>query len=187
VFAVAAALLALTTAYWLPWIGTALEGSGSPRKADIAVVLGGDQFGNRILKGAELARGGYVPKVFVSGPSGNYGLYECELAIAFAVKRGFPQSLFICGRNETRSTRDEATVIVPELRRLGVKSFLLVTSDFHTRRAGRLFRAAAPDLQMTVVAAEDAEFHLDRWWQAREGRKAVVLEWSKTVATWFGM
>ncbi len=184
VFAALAAAVVATSAFSLPLIGTTLENSGPPKKADIAVVLGGDRFGNRVLKGAELARSGYVPKVWVSGPSGFYGLYECDLAIAFAVKHGFPESMFICGRNETRSTQGEAAVIVPELRRLGAKSFILVTSDYHTRRAGRLFRRAASDLEMHVVAAPDREFQLDRWWQSREGRKAILLEWGKTVAFW---
>ncbi len=184
--AVGLAILA-TSPYWLPTVGTSLEKFGEPHKADIALVLGGDRFGDRILKGAQLASSGYVPKVWVSGPSGNYGLYECELAIAFAVRHGFPESLFLCGRNDTRSTREEAAVILPQLRRLGVKSLLLITSDYHTRRAGSLFRAAAPDLQIGVVGSRDAEFQIDRWWEFREGRKTILLEWAKTIATWFGM
>src|SRR3974377_635087 len=122
--------------------GTSLEKAGPPHKADIAVVLGGDEFGNRILTAAELTRTGYVPRVLVSGPSGLYGYYECGLAIPFAVKHGWPESIFVPAPNDARSTREEAAALVPLMRRMGVRSFLLVTSDFHTRRAGNLFHAA---------------------------------------------
>jgi uncharacterized SAM-binding protein YcdF (DUF218 family) len=187
VFVALPILFAATSPFWLPRVGTSLEDSGQPRKADIAVVLGGDFFGNRILKAAELAREGYVPKVLVSGPSGQYSFHESDLAIPFAVKHGFPESLFVPAPNDTRSTRDEAVSLVPLLRRMGVHSFLLVTSDFHTRRAARLFRSAAPEMRVFAVAAPDAEFQLESWWKAREGRKSVFLEWTKTFATWLGM
>lgn len=172
---------------WLPLVGTSLEKAGPPHRADVAVVLGGDVYGDRILTAAELTRAGYVPKVLVSGPSGMYGFYECDLAIAFARKQGWPESIFVRAPNDARSTREETATLAPVLRRMGVRSFLLVTSDFHTRRAGNQFRAAAPDLTMYVVAAADKDFQLNRWWKAREGRKYVLLEWLKTVANWFGM
>jgi uncharacterized SAM-binding protein YcdF (DUF218 family) len=88
--------------------------------------------------------------------------------------------------NECRSTRDESYLFANELRRRGVKNYLLVTSNYHTRRAGRLFRAAAPDLPVAVVAAPDEDFNPDRWWHSREGRKTFVFEWLKTVAGWLG-
>lgn len=171
---------------WLPAVGTALVKAGPPHQADIAVVLAGDENGDRILKGAELVRAGFVPKVLVSGPK-LYNRYECDLAIEFAVKHGYPESMFIRNPNVTRSTRSEAATLVPEMRRMGVRSFILVTSDYHTRRAGRLFHAAAAELDMYVVAAPDTDFTLNQWWKSREGKKTVVLEWSKTVAALFGM
>lgn len=187
VCAVCVLVFALLSPLWLPLAGTLLEKAGPPHKADIAVVLAGDEWGKRILKAAELAQEGCVPKVLVSGPAGNYGLHESDLAIAFAVKHGFPESLFVPAPNDALSTREEVGDLAPVLRRMGVHTLDLVTSDFHTRRAGELFHGVAPDMQMYVVAAPDATFQLDRWWQSREGRKTVVMEWLKTFATWLGM
>ena len=186
IVAVLAVLVGLR-GWWLPFFGTALESSGPPVKADIAVVLSGDYFGHRILTGAKLARDGFVQRVLVSGPSGMYAFHDSELAIAFAVKKGYPESIFVPSPNDARSTRDEASVIVPVLRRMGVKSVLLVTSDYHTRRAGRTFRAAAPDLKIDTVSSPDEDFQLNRWWVSREGRKYVVTEWFKTVAERIGL
>jgi uncharacterized SAM-binding protein YcdF (DUF218 family) len=168
-------------------LGSYLVKAEPPKKADIALVLAGDAFGGRVLKGAELARQGYVPKVLVSGPSGSYDYHECDLAIAFAVKRGYPESYFLHLEHDARSTEEEARATVPELRRLRATRVLLVTSDYHTRRAGKIFRAEAPDLTFYAVSAPDRDFSATGWWRTREGRKVFLFEWQKTVAQWFGI
>jgi hypothetical protein len=48
-------------------------------------------------------------------------------------------------------------------------------------------RAAAPDLDVRVVAAPDEYFRADGWWRNREGRKIFLVEWLKTVANLLGM
>jgi uncharacterized SAM-binding protein YcdF (DUF218 family) len=172
---------------WLAALGDYLVKAGPPVKAEIVVVPAGDAFGNRILKAGELIRAGFAPYALVSGPSGEYGFYECDLAIPFAVRHGFPKEFFIRFPNQSRSTREEARDMVPELRRRGIHRFLLVTSDYHTRRAGRIYREIAPDLEMHVVAAPDRAFTAGGWWHTREGRKQFAFEWIKTVTSWVGM
>ena len=68
------------------------------------------------------------------------------------------------------------------MRRLGAHSFLLVTSDYHTRRAGSYFRPLANGMEMRVIAAPDEYFRWDSWWRNREGMKVFYMEWSKTLA-----
>ncbi|MBN8732637.1 MAG: YdcF family protein [Acidobacteria bacterium] len=162
-------------------LGAFLVQAGEPTKADVAVVLAGDWRGLRVLRGGELVKAGYVPVALVDGPLAHYGLYECDLAVPFAVKHGFPESAFLRFPIHGNSTDEEARLVVAELRRQGWKRFLLVTSNFHTRRAGRIFRKYIGDLQMTVVAAPDASFTVDGWWKSREGRKTFAFEWMKTV------
>ena len=184
-----AILLFLTRTVWLTALGDALIRADGPAKADIAVVLAGDQFGNRILTGGDLVRQGYVPAALVSGPP-YYGTAESDLAIAFAVRHGDPAQWFIGFPVEALSTRDEARVIVDELVRRNVHRFLLVTSDYHTARAGRIYRDAIRQrgaaLEMRVVAAPDRHFRSDSWWKSREGQKVAVMEWTKTLATAVG-
>ena len=168
-------------------LGSYLVSAGPPQKADLAFVLAGDFNGPRIFQAAALARQGYVPKVVVSGPAGDYGYYECDLAIPFAEKAGYPASYFLHFENHALSTAEEAQAAAGELRRLGAKRVLLVTSDYHTRRAGKIFRAAAPEITFYVVAAPDFYFTADGWWRNREGRKTFATEWMKTVAEWFGI
>ena len=124
-----------------------------------------------------------APHYFNSKPY----IVESELAVNFAVKKGYPADYFVQFPHRALSTRAEARVLVPELRRLGAHSFLLVTSDYHTRRAGRYFRRLADGLDMRVVAAPDEYFRWNSWWRNREAQKIFYMEWSKTVAGLFGL
>jgi uncharacterized SAM-binding protein YcdF (DUF218 family) len=184
ILAVAVVLLVLFHATILAALGNYLVKAGPPQKADIIVVLAGDGFGHRILTAGDLIKQGYASKALISGPNGIYGNYECDLAIPFAVKAGDPESEFLHLEHRGRSTEEEAQVIVKKLREMGVKSVILVTSNYHTRRAGSIFRRAAPELEFFVVASPDEFFKPDSWWQNREASKTFAFEWMKTVAEW---
>jgi uncharacterized SAM-binding protein YcdF (DUF218 family) len=186
-----ALVAALISVWWLPALGTVLEENDGPAKADVGVVLGGDYWGDRLVKAARLVQAGYIPLVLVSGPPGFYGLHESDFAIPFIVRQGYPASWFAAVPHDALSTREEACVILPELRRRHVRSFLLITSDYHSRRAGRTFRFVGRSLgylpAMRVVDSSDRFFRIDRWWQTREGQKTVFFEWTKTLAFAVGL
>jgi uncharacterized SAM-binding protein YcdF (DUF218 family) len=178
--------LGVSSSLWLAALGGALVHDDGPAKADIAVVLAGDYWGNRILTAAGLVRAGYVPAVLVSGPPGFYGGSECDFAIQFAIRKGFPPQWFIPAPHSAFNTRDETTALLEDLRRLHTRSFLLVTSNYHTARSRRLFLAAERHMGggpgMRVVAAPDRFFTPSSWWRNRESRKTTLLEWLKTIA-----
>jgi uncharacterized SAM-binding protein YcdF (DUF218 family) len=182
-----AGLLAATRTLWLGALGGFLVESEAPMPAEMVVVLAGDENGYRILKGAELAMQGYAPKVLVSGPPCCYGAYESERAIDFAVRHGYPRDWFIPLPHTASSTVAEAQVVLPELRRRQVRRFLLVTSEYHSGRAARVYRRLAPEESFRVVAAADPDFNAGAWWHTRDGRKQVFIEWAKTVADWLGI
>ena len=81
--------------------------------------------------------------------------------------------------------------MLAELRRRNVRSFLLVTSDYHTARAARVFRAAlraeGGGPAMRVVSAADEYFRPDSWWRTRQAQKTFLTEWCKTFASAFGV
>lgn len=185
-----AVLLTVTHTSWLTALGTALVHDEGPAKADMAVVLAGDKYGNRILKGAELVRQGYVPIVLVSGP-GIYNVFESDMAIAMAAQRGNPRGWFLSLPHHAESTIEEAWQVLPALEEYNVRRFLLVTSDYHTARAARIYRSAIRSsnarVEMRVVAAPDRWFRPDSWWKTREGRKIFLEEWAKTLASALGV
>src|SRR3981081_1745755 len=99
---------AVTRTLWLGALGAYLIRADQPAHADYAVVLAGDSHGHRIIEGGELVRQGYVRKALVSGPAGCYGIVESELAVNFAVKKGFPADYFIQLPHNAMSTQEEA-------------------------------------------------------------------------------
>ena len=75
-FLVLLLILFFTRGVWLTALGSALVYDQGPAKADVAVLLAGDQWGNRITRAAELVKQGYVPCVRVTGPWGCCGISE---------------------------------------------------------------------------------------------------------------
>jgi hypothetical protein len=179
-------LAAFVFGWFLPSAGRLLVNDEQPVKAEVAVVLAGDPFGNRILRGAELQRAGFVEKVLVSGAPGLYGFFESDLAVRFVTSKGFPEPAFEALHFDHHSTQEEAHNIALELKRRGIKSALVVTSDYHTMRAGRIWRyTASPWLEIHMVSSRDRYFHRERWWSDRESGKHVFSEWVKFIAFTF--
>jgi uncharacterized SAM-binding protein YcdF (DUF218 family) len=163
----------------------ALVEDDGARKCDVILVLGGDGHGTRILKAAELAKEGYAPRVLVSSPA-VFTVHEADLTIPYIARRGFQASLFEAVPHDCTSTRCEAELFRQYFRAHAVRNVMLVTSNFHTRRAARLMRSVNPGVSFDVVAAPDPEFNPNNWWKQREYGKTFVLEWSKTIASWLG-
>ena len=181
------AALLLTHGIWLAWLGNFLVKAEPPDKADAIIVLAGDVTGSRILTAADLVRKHYAPVVLVSGPFEIYGHNEAFLAIDYAVSKGCPKDWFRPVTHRSNSTRDEARALASVLRREHYSKVLLVTSDFHTRRAGSIFRRSIPGLNMLVVAAPAPDFHPDSWWTSRPSQKVFLQEWAKTLADWLNI
>ena len=181
----------LTRVLWLGALGRALVEDDGPARCDAVVVLGGDEWGKRVETAARLVRAGYAPLVLISGAPAAYGANEADLAIPYIVRQGYPAEWFVALRNHAMSTREECLLLLGELRQRQVRSLILVTSDFHSARAARTFRAAERTLgcrlDMRVVAAPDPYFHPDSWWRSREGCKTTLTEWEKTVANALGI
>ena len=154
-----------------------------PHHADAAVVLGGDEYGNRVLTAAALARNQYVPFVLISFPM-SFG--ACDSGSAYAVAQGYAPALFRELPHHSKSTRDEVQVLDAYFREHGIRSILLVTSNYHTHRAAWLMRRQDARLQVWAIPAPDPYFSPQTWWKTREGEKTFLLEWTKTVAAWLG-
>jgi len=182
-----ALVIVLTHSIWMGWLGDSLVDSERPSHADFIVVLGGDPYGHRILKAAELVKEGFAERVLVSGPSGFYGLHEDELAIPFAVRHGYPAVWFNAFQHNAHSTEEEAIALLPDLQKSGAHQVIVVTSDYHSRRALRTLRSHWPGIQIWMVTAPDEYFSAHGWWHTREGRKIFLLEWTKTIASLVGM
>lgn len=184
-----AALICLVVLGWFLWepalrqAGLFLDAGQPPQRADAILVLAGGWGGERIVKAGELVRAGFAPKAYVSGPKIIYGRCECDLAIPFAVERGFPAEWFECLPNNALSTRDEAVTLLPELERRGVRTLLVVSVRTHLRRARWIFEKHRPAAMRIYYTGADAPlFRLEEWYRHREGWKAAVMEWIKVLS-----
>jgi uncharacterized SAM-binding protein YcdF (DUF218 family) len=115
--------------------------------------------------------------VFTGGPT-SPGESEAEVMGAFAARQGVPADAL---RLETRSmstienARYTVELLSAELDR--APRVLLVTSDYHTRRAGELFRCAGADVVSVGVPLEG----LGAWQRfSRRSREVFVR-----MAYWF--
>src|ERR1039457_2804481 len=72
-----------------------------------------------------------------------YDINEADAAIQFAIHKGYPAQWFIPLYHTALSTREEAVPVLDALKQRNIHSFLLVTSDYHTARARRIYLSVA--------------------------------------------
>jgi len=82
--------------------------------------------------------------------------------------------------HNSHSTLEEARTLIPQLRSLGIDTLLLVTSNFHTRRAASIFRQVANGNPVILPVASNCK-SFQNGWGDREGAKIWLNEWSKTL------
>lgn len=166
----------------LAGLGRWLVVSDPLEKADLIYVLAGDFFGSRVLRGAELGARGYARQVILSGgPYGNQ--FESDMAVDFAVEHGYRRALFCPVRLDVPSTIEEARALGPLFQRMGAKRIILVTSNFHSRRAALAFRLLLPDFQFRVAPSEDGDFDPGIWWTKPRSRDLLFSEYKKIAGT----
>lgn len=168
-------------------MGDVLVYHEEPVRGDAVLVIGGDYSGNRVLKAAQLVKDGWAPLLVISGAGAQYGMHEADMAMEFAVRKGYPREKMVKVPYPALSTVDEANHDIPVLRQLGVKRYILVTSFSHTARARQVFLRTAPDLKFTVVGASEQNWENGRWWTNREGRKIWFFAMTKTIAHYLGI
>ena len=167
--------------------GTFLDNGAQPHQAEAIVVVAGGWRGERIVAAADLKERGFAPLVVVSGAGEFYGKGEYPVAIDFIGRMGRSTEGYICAESNASSSQEEADTVVEFLRGRGLKRVLVVSCDTHMRRASRLWRKKAPDMDLTFISAPSPNFDLKRWYKTRKGQKAVVLEWSKVITSYFGI
>ncbi|MGA8493613.1 MAG: YdcF family protein, partial [Terriglobales bacterium] len=151
-----------------------------PRKSDVIVVLAGET-DRRPARGLELLDQGYAPRLILDVPAEAKIYHWSQLEIARKYVSELPQAsaITVCPIYG-RSTRDEALDVARCLRGEKTNSILLVTSDYHTRRALSIFKRVLPT-DYSIAAAFDASEFGVQWWRHREWAKVNFEEWSKLI------
>lgn len=156
-----------------------------PQHADLIVVLAGET-DRRPARGLGLLQQGYAPKLILDVPA-NLRIFGDEtIDIARRYVNALPQreDIGICPIFGL-STKTEAQDVRKCLAQVSAKHILLVTSDYHTRRALSVFRHELPGYDFSIAAAEDPTQFGGRWWEHRQWAKINLDEWLKLV--WWNM
>ncbi|MGB2605476.1 MAG: YdcF family protein [Candidatus Sulfotelmatobacter sp.] len=157
----------------------------APQRSDVILVLAGETK-QRPQLALQLLSQGYGRTVLLDVPTDStlYEFTQIQLAQKYISDLPQPASVSICAIRGL-STKDESKDVENCLAREGVKKVLIVTSDFHTRRALSVFRRELPQYEYSVAGARDeAQFGV-RWWTHRQWAKIFVDEWLRMI--WWKM
>lgn len=154
-----------------------------PKRSDIILVLAGETE-KRPERGLELLRQDYGSKLILDVPVSPrfYGSSQADLAQGFIDALPEAKQISLCpitGLSTKAETQDAAAC----LKNVGGRSVLLVTSDFHTRRALSTFERELPAFQFSVAASFDPRQFGLSWWTNRQWAKVNFEEWLRL--TWW--
>jgi uncharacterized SAM-binding protein YcdF (DUF218 family) len=155
--------------------------------ADAIVVLSDDNFyADRSTHAAELFRQGVAPVVVASGRRLRPSAGISELMEHDLIERGVPKEKIVLFPNDADSTVEAATAITRFAVQHGWKKLIVVTSNYHTRRARYIFqKVAPPGMEISIASARDGDFDPEKWWEKRTSTKAFLGELAgMTEAIW---
>jgi uncharacterized SAM-binding protein YcdF (DUF218 family) len=146
--------------------------------ADGMIVLGDDDFSSdRAAEAASLFRAGWAPQVVASGRMLRPYVSIADFMARDLQSRGVPASAIIRFSHQADDTREEAEGLRVLVAQKGWRRVLLVTSNYHTRRARYIFRKILPvSVSLEVAGASTSEFEPSTWWESRRGRNTFFLE-----------
>jgi hypothetical protein len=153
----------------------------APQKSDVILVLAGET-DHRPARALELLEQGFARAEVIDVPAATkiYDVTQVQLAEQYI--QSLPQSshIKVCpivGLSTKEESHDAEKCLAGE----EGNRVLIVTSDFHTRRALSVFRREVRDRSFSIAAAHDSTQFGTRWWMHRQWAKTCVDEWMRLV------
>jgi uncharacterized SAM-binding protein YcdF (DUF218 family) len=146
--------------------------------ADVIIVIGDDDFtAGRAREAAALFQARWAPQVVASGRMLRSYASIADLMSRDLESQGVPASAIVRFSHRADNTLEEAENLRVLVDQKGWRRILLVTSNYHTRRARYIFRKVLPaSVSLEVAGASDSGFEPATWWESRQGRKTFFLE-----------
>ncbi len=178
-----AAIVALALV-WVAFAGRWLVTTDPVGEPDVVFALSGDVLGDRVRRAIEVAAESDAGRLvfFVDGSPRPETPAQIRRR---AIEAGVPaESIRFLGGVE--STAMEAGLAAGLVDRCGWRDLVVVTSPYHTRRAGWTFRRAIGDAAEVRVATFQDSFDEQGWWRTDPGRAQVLGEWAKSIgSSWY--
>ena len=191
-------LVVILAWFVVAWLAArALVVSADLPKADAIVVLSGSStYIERTHKAAELYNQGRAPLVVLTDDNTQGGWssaqqrnpYFVERAREELVKQGVPTAQIKVAPGVAAGTREEALIIRDYVTAQGLRSVLVVTSAYHSRRALRSLRQTLAGTGATLgIATAPLGWQTPEpafWWLHYEGWRSVAGEYVKLIYYW---
>lgn len=155
--------------------------------ADVIIILSDDNFyADRATRAAELFREGKASLIVAIGRRLRPVAGIAELMEHDLIERGVPKDKIFRFPHDDDNTREEAETLAPLAVQKKWRSVIVVTSNYHTRRARYIFRHVFPqEIDVRIASARDGDFDPERWWEKRKSIKEITREWmGMVVAMW---
>lgn len=162
--------------------------------ADAIVVLSGSSaYGERTQKAAQLYHQGRAPFVLLTDDHTRGGWSNAQQTNPFFVERardelikaGVPLERIRIAPGIAAGTHEEALIIKDYVVNEGLRSVLIVTSSYHSRRALRTlthaFAGTGKTIGMELAPSSSSAF----WWLQLEGWRTIGSEYVKLIYYWF--
>lgn len=187
--------LLIVTVCVLRWGGYWLVATDPlPGQVDGAVVLQGSVSAeNARLAGAmQLLEQNRAGRVLLSIPKQSYWGEPVAPAATRYLQRTFGGELasrvdFCETSADVDSTADEARALRSCIQDHGWTALAIVTSNYHTRRAGMIWRSVERDnsrIHLWIYGVDDPDFQPRGWWRKRRYAKTWFFEATKLVSEW---
>jgi uncharacterized SAM-binding protein YcdF (DUF218 family) len=179
--------------------GRYLQHEDPLRRADAVFVLAGGRL-ERSLEAVDLYQAGYAPLIVLSPGRGEAvdpiararGIRlpnETEQLRDALAGAGIPREAFLIGSGRVDNTAAEGSMIRSLAVDRGWRTLIVVTSKYHTRRAGYAMRRALDGAPVDVVMRASRYDPSDpaRWWRHRRDIRWLAEEWPKLMAYRLGL
>lgn len=174
----------VVAAVWIAAKSASFLVVNAPERSDAIIVLAGDSQDYRYWTALRLLRAGMASQMFYNAryESRDFGHTPAEYAAAFVRESAGADRdrIHICPTRGS-STRDELLSARRCLASAQLHSVLLVTSDYHTRRALSIAQHVMPQYHWSVAASNDPYQFGSNWWQHREWAKTNLFEWQRLI------
>ena len=160
-----------------------------PQPSDAIILLSPDNVrSERAARAAELYRGRWAPRIITSGSYVRPYANIADLMRRDLTERGVPAEAIAPVLESGSNTREEAYIIRKLLSEKKWTRVIVVTSNYHTRRARYIWRRVGePDVEVMVVSAKDSDFDPDKWWRSRKGLKLAFNEFIGSLVAFVEM
>ena len=178
---------------FLRYCASALMVNDAPKKSDAIVILAGGEPG-RAWEAADLYNGKLAPYVVVTKDLPTFDeeqlrKYGIELVdgrgnyIRVLRGLGVPEEKIVTVKTPVEDTFSEITAVRELCKERGWKSLVIVTSNYHTRRARLTARyILGSGIDVSVVASSHGGLNRASWWKNNADARTFLIEFQKLVA-----